>query len=42
MDQARAGLQYVFQTNNSMTLAVSGTGHSGMEAALVNLVRILT
>jgi len=38
MDQAKAGLQYVFQTNNPMTLAVSGTGHSGMEAALVNLL----
>jgi len=38
MDQTRAGLQYVFQTNNRMTLAVSGTGHSGMEAALVNLL----
>jgi alanine-glyoxylate transaminase/serine-glyoxylate transaminase/serine-pyruvate transaminase len=38
MDQTRAGLQYVFQTNNKMTLAVSGTGHSGMEASLVNLL----
>jgi len=38
MDQVRVGLQYVFQTNNTMTLAVSGTGHSGMEAALVNLL----
>jgi alanine-glyoxylate transaminase/serine-glyoxylate transaminase/serine-pyruvate transaminase len=38
MDQVRAGLQYVFQTRNKMTLCVSGTGHSGMEAALVNLL----
>jgi len=38
MDQTRVGLQYVFQTNNKVTMAVSGTGHSGMEAALVNLL----
>jgi len=38
MDQTKLGLQYVFQTTNRMTLAVSGTGHSGMEAALVNLL----
>jgi len=38
MDQTRLGLKYVFQTNNKVTMAVSGTGHSGMEASLVNLL----
>lgn len=31
-------LRAVFQTNNAWTFALSGTGTSGMEAALVNLV----
>ncbi|KAL0268287.1 UNVERIFIED_CONTAM: hypothetical protein PYX00_010289 [Menopon gallinae] len=38
MDEIKAGLQYVFQTNNEVTLAVSATGHGGMEAAMCNLV----
>ena len=38
MSDITAGLQYLFQTANSLTLAVSGTGHAGMEAAFVNLV----
>lgn len=38
MDDIIAGLQYVFQTFNSFTIAVSGTGHAGMEAAFVNMV----
>lgn len=38
MSDITAGLQYVFQTSNSLTLAVSGTGHAGMEAAFVNLL----
>ena len=38
MSDISAGLRYLFQTNNSLTLAVSGTGHAGMEAAFVNLV----
>ena len=38
MSDITAGLQYLFQTNNTLTLAVSGTGHAGMEAAFVNLV----
>ena len=38
MDEIRAGLKQVFQTNNEMTLAVSGTGSAGMETAFVNLV----
>ena len=38
MSDITSGLQYLFQTDNALTLAVSGTGHAGMEAAFVNLV----
>lgn len=38
MDDIKRGLQYLFQTHNRMTLAVSGTGHSAMECAIFNTV----
>jgi alanine-glyoxylate transaminase/serine-glyoxylate transaminase/serine-pyruvate transaminase len=38
MDRTMELLRFVFQTRNSMTLAVPGTGSAGMEAALANLV----
>ncbi|OXB58643.1 hypothetical protein ASZ78_003610 [Callipepla squamata] len=38
MDEIKAGIQYAFQTRNRLTLAVSGTGHCAMEAALINLL----
>ncbi len=38
MDELQVMLRQVFQTTNRLTLAVSGTGSAGMEAALVNLV----
>ncbi|XP_054426391.1 alanine--glyoxylate aminotransferase [Pteronotus mesoamericanus] len=38
MDEIKQGIQYVFQTKNRLTLAVSGSGHAVMEAALVNLL----
>ncbi|CAI4231702.1 unnamed protein product [Auanema sp. JU1783] len=38
MSDVRVGLQYVFQTKNAYTFAVSGTGHAGMECALLNLL----
>lgn len=38
MDDVKAGLQYLFQTSNALTFAVSGTGHAGMECALMNLL----
>lgn len=38
MDEVRQGLRYVFQTSSPYTLCVSGSGHSGMESALVNLL----
>ena len=38
MDEIKAGIQYAFQTQNRLTLAISGTGHCAMEAALLNLL----
>lgn len=38
MDETRQMLREVFQTQNELTLAVSGTGSAGMEAAAVNLL----
>lgn len=37
MDEIKNGIQYIFQTKNKMTLAVSASGHGGMEAVLCNL-----
>uniref|UniRef100_A0A4W6EUY4 Alanine--glyoxylate aminotransferase n=1 Tax=Lates calcarifer TaxID=8187 RepID=A0A4W6EUY4_LATCA len=38
MSDIKSGVQYMFQTQNSMTLAVSGTGHTAMECAIFNTV----
>ncbi|MGH9847763.1 MAG: pyridoxal-phosphate-dependent aminotransferase family protein [Blastocatellia bacterium] len=38
MDEVQTLLRYVFETNNRLTIPVSGTGSAGMEAAVVNLV----
>lgn len=38
MDGMQEMLRKVFQTKNELTLAVSGTGSSGMEACVVNLI----
>ncbi|NXP28773.1 SPYA protein, partial [Scytalopus superciliaris] len=38
MDEIKAGIQYAFQTQNQLTLAISGSGHCAMEAALCNLL----
>src|SRR3977135_3920406 len=38
MDQTRRMLRDVFRTRNELTLAASGTGSAGMEAAVVNLI----
>jgi alanine-glyoxylate transaminase/serine-glyoxylate transaminase/serine-pyruvate transaminase len=38
MNEVQAMLRAVFQTQNPFTIAISGTGSAGMEAALVNLV----
>jgi alanine-glyoxylate transaminase/serine-glyoxylate transaminase/serine-pyruvate transaminase len=38
MDEVQALLRYVFQTENQLTIPVSGTGSAGMEAALCNFI----
>ncbi|MBN3272701.1 SPYA protein, partial [Polyodon spathula] len=38
MDDIKKGIQYAFQTKNELTLAISGSGHAAMEAALYNAV----
>ncbi|XP_053169051.1 alanine--glyoxylate aminotransferase isoform X2 [Hemicordylus capensis] len=38
MADIKLGIQYAFQTQNPLTLAVSGTGHCAMEAAILNIV----
>uniref|UniRef100_A0A8D3C5L7 Alanine--glyoxylate aminotransferase n=1 Tax=Scophthalmus maximus TaxID=52904 RepID=A0A8D3C5L7_SCOMX len=38
MNDIKSGTQYMFQTHNSMTFAVSGTGHTAMECAIFNAV----
>ena len=38
MNQNQELLRAVFQTNNLMTLPLSGTGSSGMEAAVTNFI----
>jgi len=38
MDETKELLQYTFQTQHPLTLAVSGTGMAGMEAALCNVI----
>ncbi|PAV67598.1 hypothetical protein WR25_02337 isoform G [Diploscapter pachys] len=38
MHDVRDGLKYLFQTTNDFTMCASGTGHSGMECAFLNLL----
>lgn len=38
MDRTQALLRYVFQTENQLTIPVSGTGSAAMEAAVANMV----
>ncbi len=38
MDQTQTLLRYLFQTENALTLPVSGTGSAGMETCFVNLI----
>lgn len=38
MNELQAMLRELFRTDNELTLAVSGTGSSGMEACVVNLI----
>jgi alanine-glyoxylate transaminase/serine-glyoxylate transaminase/serine-pyruvate transaminase len=38
MDEIQDGLREIFRTTNRVTLAVSGTGSAGMEAAITNVI----
>ncbi len=38
MEETKRLLRFVFQTENALTLPISGTGSAGMEACLVNLL----
>ena len=38
MDRTQTLLRYVFETENRLTIPISGTGSAGMEAAVANLV----
>lgn len=38
MDEIKDGIKYLFQTQNPATMCVSGSGHSGMESAMCNLL----
>lgn len=38
MDDVKEGIKYIFQTFNNFTLALSGSGHCGMEAIFSNLI----
>lgn len=38
MDEIKEGIKYVFQTKNKLTLAISASAHSGMEAVMSNLL----
>jgi alanine-glyoxylate transaminase/serine-glyoxylate transaminase/serine-pyruvate transaminase len=38
MDDIQELLRYVFETDNRLTIPISGTGSAGMEAALVNII----
>ncbi|ESO82543.1 hypothetical protein LOTGIDRAFT_134376 [Lottia gigantea] len=38
MDEVKEGLKYAFQTDNTWTFVISGTGHAAMEAACSNLL----
>lgn len=38
MDEVKVLLRFLFQTQNEMTISVSGTGTAGMEACLANII----
>ncbi|KAI8436793.1 hypothetical protein MSG28_010254 [Choristoneura fumiferana] len=38
MADIRAGIQYIFQTRSPLVLPISGSGHSGMETIISNLI----
>uniref|UniRef100_A0A8C7ZX88 Alanine--glyoxylate aminotransferase n=1 Tax=Oryzias sinensis TaxID=183150 RepID=A0A8C7ZX88_9TELE len=38
MNDIKKGIQYAFQTENNMTISMSGSGHAAMECAVFNVV----
>lgn len=38
MNDIKKGIQYAFQTENKMTISMSGSGHAAMECAVFNTV----
>uniref|UniRef100_A0A674NTK6 Alanine--glyoxylate aminotransferase n=1 Tax=Takifugu rubripes TaxID=31033 RepID=A0A674NTK6_TAKRU len=38
MDDIKEGIRYAFQTQNNMTISMSGSGHAAMECAVFNTV----
>lgn len=38
MNDIKKGIQYIFQTENNMTISMSGSGHAAMECAIFNAV----
>lgn len=38
MNDIKRGIQYIFQTENNMTISMSGSGHAAMECAVFNTV----
>jgi len=38
MDDIKSGVQYIFQTKNTMSLALSATGHAAMECVMTNML----
>ena len=42
MDETQRLLRFLFQTENALTIPVSGTGSSGMETCFVNLWNLVT
>ena len=38
MNDIKKGIQYAFQTENNMTISMSGSGHAAMECAVFNTV----
>lgn len=38
MDEIKEGIRYAFQTQNNMTISMSGCGHAAIECAVFNTV----
>ena len=38
MSEIKEGIRYIFQTRNEYTFAISGSGHTGMESAICNIL----